>query len=108
MVAAGATLIVGNHPHRARGLETIPGGATVVYALGNFMFDQQWSDNTQYTQEGLVLSATFSGSHLQGVELIPIHIGEGSQPRLASLPEGQEILRQAAEALAPLPPRSPP
>jgi poly-gamma-glutamate capsule biosynthesis protein CapA/YwtB (metallophosphatase superfamily) len=105
MVEAGATMIVGNHPHRVQGQEVFPGGAVAVYALGNFIFDQQWSDKTQYTQEGLLLSATFSGAHLQGVELIPISISAQYQPRLASLEEGREILRQAAEALAPLPPR---
>lgn len=105
MAEAGATLIVGNHPHRVQGLETFPGGAVAVYALGNFIFDQQWSDKTQYTQEGLLLSATFSGAHLQGVELIPVHISDKYQPQLAPLEEGREILRQAAEALAPLPPR---
>jgi hypothetical protein len=99
MVEAGATLIVGNHPHRVQGLETFPSGAVAVYALGNFIFDQKWSDNTQYTQEGMLLSATFSGSQLQAVQLLPIHISDEYQPQLAPLDEGREILREAAEAL---------
>ena len=105
LVEAGATLVVGNHPHRAQGREIFPNGAVAVYALGNFVFDQEWSDNTQYVQEGLLLAATFSGARLESTELIPIRIYDGFQPRLAPVEEGREILRQAAEALAPLPPR---
>jgi poly-gamma-glutamate capsule biosynthesis protein CapA/YwtB (metallophosphatase superfamily) len=107
MIEAGATLVVGNHPHRAQGREIFPNGAVAVYALGNFIFDQDWSDKTQYVQEGLLLAATFSGARLQSTELIPIHIYDDFQPRLAPVEEGREILRQAAEALAPLPPRPP-
>ena len=105
LIEAGATLVVGNHPHRAQGREIFVNGAVAVYALGNFIFDQQWSDKTQYVQEGLLLSATFTGAHLQSTDLIPIHIYDDFQPRLASVEEGREILRQAAEALASLPPR---
>jgi len=108
MVEAGATLIVGNHPHRVQGLENFANGAVAVYALGNFVFDQQWSDNTQYTQEGMLLSATFSGAQLQSVQLLPVAISKQYQPQLASLDEGREILRQAEDALAPLPPRATP
>lgn len=107
LVEAGATLVVGNHPHRAQGREIFPDGAVAVYALGNFVFDQDWSDKTQYVQEGLLLAATFSGARLQTTELIPIHIYDGFQPRLAPVEESREILRQAAEALAPLPARPP-
>jgi poly-gamma-glutamate capsule biosynthesis protein CapA/YwtB (metallophosphatase superfamily) len=108
MVEAGATLIVGNHPHRVQGMETFANGAVAVYALGNFVFDQQWSDNTQYTQEGMLLLATFSGSQLQAVQLLPVAISKQYQPQLAPLQEGREILRQAEDALAPLPPRATP
>jgi len=107
LVEAGATLVVGNHPHRAQGREIFPNGAVAIYALGNFVFDQEWSDKTQYVQEGLLLAATFSGARLLGTELIPVHLYNGFQPRLAPVEEGREILRQAAEALAPLPARPP-
>ena len=107
LIEAGATLVVGNHPHRAQGREIFPNGAVAVYALGNFIFDQEWSDKTQYVQEGMLLSATFTGAHLQSTELIPIHIYDSFQPRLAPVDEGREILRQAAEALVSMPSREP-
>jgi len=105
MIEAGAMLVIGNHPHRVQGMETFPNGAVAAYALGNFVFDQAWSDGTQYTLQGLMLRATFRGAQLQGVELIPIHIYDDVQPRLAAPEEAAEILRQVAESLAQMPGR---
>lgn len=105
MVDAGATLVVGNHPHHVQGMETFPNGAVAAYALGNFVFDQTWSDGTQYTIQGLLLEATFRGAQLQGVELIPIHIYDDFQPRLAPPEEAKVILAQVAASLAEMPGR---
>ena len=105
MVDAGAALVVGNHPHRVQGVENFPNGAVVAYALGNFAFDMTWSDGTQYTIQGLMLKATFRGAQLQAVDLIPIHIYDDFQPRLAPPEEAQVILREVADSLAGMPAR---
>jgi poly-gamma-glutamate synthesis protein (capsule biosynthesis protein) len=105
MADAGANLVVGNNPHRVQGVETFPNGAVVAYALGNFVFDQQWSDGTQYTVQGVMLEATFRGARLQGVKLIPIHIYDNFQPQLAPPEEATEILKQVADSLAKMPGR---
>lgn len=107
MVAAGATLVVGNHPHRVQAVETFPSGAVVAYSLGNFVFDQEWSDGTQYTIQGLMLRARFRGAELQGVELLPIHIYDDMQPRLAGEAEAAVILQAVADSLAAAPRRNP-
>jgi len=104
MVAAGATLIIGNHPHHVQGVETFPNGAVAAYALGNFVFDQAWSDGTLYTIQGLLLRAKFQGSKLQGIELIPIHIYDDFQPRLADAAESAQILQEVADSMAHAPP----
>lgn len=104
MVAAGATLIIGNHPHHVQGVETFPNGAVAAYALGNFVFDQAWSDGTQYTLEGLLLRAKFQGSKLQGIDLLPIHIYNDFQPRLADSAESAQILQVVADSMAHAPP----
>jgi poly-gamma-glutamate capsule biosynthesis protein CapA/YwtB (metallophosphatase superfamily) len=104
MVAAGATLIIGNHPHHVQGVETFPNGAVAAYALGNFVFDQAWSDGTLYTIQGLLLRAKFQGSKLQGIELIPIHIYDDFQPRLADAAESAQILQVVADSMAHAPP----
>ena len=104
MVAAGATLVVGNHPHRVQGVETLPNGAVVAYALGNFVFDQEWSDGTQYTIQGILLQARFHGADLVEVDLLPIHIYDDIQPRLADEVEAARILADVAASMESAPP----
>jgi poly-gamma-glutamate synthesis protein (capsule biosynthesis protein) len=104
MAEAGASLIVGNHPHHVQGAETFPNGAVVAYALGNFVFDQTWSDGTRYIQQGLMLRATFQGARLQSAELIPIHIYDDFQPRLAPADEAAYILQVVADSTEDMPP----
>lgn len=76
---AGATLVVGNHPHwvQATELRAPPAEAgggrgpagLAVYALGNFVFDQDWSVETT---QSAVLEAGFSGERLLGFRLRPV------------------------------------
>jgi poly-gamma-glutamate synthesis protein (capsule biosynthesis protein) len=105
MVAAGADLVVGNHPHRVQGVETFPNGAVVAYALGNFVFDQTWSDGTLYTIQGMMLRAKFRGAQLQGVELVPIRIYDDFQPRLADEADAAMVLQDVADSMAAAPVR---
>jgi poly-gamma-glutamate synthesis protein (capsule biosynthesis protein) len=105
MVEAGATLVVGNHPHRVQGVETFPNGAVAAYALGNFVFDMTWSDGTLFTIQGIMLRARFRGATLTGIELIPIHIHDDFQPRLAEADEAAAILAEVEASLATLPRR---
>ncbi len=87
-VEAGVGLVIGNHPHWVQAAELI-GGAFVAYALGNFVFDQDWSLETQ---QGVVLEAAFHGPHLKGVRYHPIHIVDEHQPVFADPEEAQQIL----------------
>ena len=105
MVAAGATLVIGNHPHRVQGVETFPNGAVAAYALGNFVFDMTWSDGTVFTIQGLMLRARFRGAQLAGIDLIPIHIYDDFQPRLAEGDEADQILADVETSLETLPRR---
>ncbi|MEK7617528.1 MAG: CapA family protein [Patescibacteria group bacterium] len=76
----------------------------IFYSLGNFIFDQMWS---QKTREGLALKIQISNfkfqNNLQGprtpatldsIELIPIIIDNYSTPRLADEKESKEILEK--------------
>lgn len=105
MVEAGASLVVGNHPHRVQGVETFPNGAVAAYALGNFVFDMTWSDGTLFTIQGIMLRARFRGTELVGVELLPIHIYDDFQPRLAEGEEAAAILQEVADSMATAPRR---
>jgi poly-gamma-glutamate synthesis protein (capsule biosynthesis protein) len=99
-VSAGATLVIGNHPHAVQAVESLDGGI-VAYALGNFVFDQDWSLETQ---QGVVLEAVFHGARLVSVRFLPIHIYDQHQPRWAEPLEGEAILGRMEEASKSLPP----
>ncbi len=98
-IDAGATLVVGNHPHWAEATENL-GGKFIDYALGNFVFDQDWSTETM---QSVVLSATFQGKKLVKVELFPVRINAAYQPTLASPEEGAEILGRIASVSTSVP-----
>jgi poly-gamma-glutamate synthesis protein (capsule biosynthesis protein) len=66
-IDAGADMVIGNHPHWAEGMEVYK-GKPIWYALGNFVFDQTWSD---YTMEGITLELTFQGTELVQVRMRP-------------------------------------
>src|SRR5262249_35568729 len=72
MLDAGATLVIGNHPHTVQPVvESVSADGApqlVAYALGNFIFDQgPWRN-----RQGVLLRATFTGAVLSGYELLPI------------------------------------
>jgi poly-gamma-glutamate synthesis protein (capsule biosynthesis protein) len=75
-IDAGADLVIGNHPHWAQGMEVYK-GKPIWYALGNFVFDQTWSE---YTMEGLTLELTFDGAELAQVRMRPHLLMGKAQP----------------------------
>ena len=50
-INAGADMIIGHHPHVVQSIERYR-GRIIVYSLGNFIFDQYFSPDTQ---EGLAV-----------------------------------------------------
>ncbi|MBA2254659.1 MAG: CapA family protein, partial [Chloroflexi bacterium] len=97
---AGADLILGNHPHWVQGFEEVQEGKFAFYALGNFVFDQMWQENTM---EGLILELTYSGTTLRQVRLHPTLVIDQSQPNLLEpAGDGQRVLkriRKSSEAM---------
>jgi poly-gamma-glutamate capsule biosynthesis protein CapA/YwtB (metallophosphatase superfamily) len=88
LVDAGADLVVGGHPHWVQGLERYD-GAVIAHSLGNFVFDM---DFMEQTMEGVILTATFRGDRLRGVELTPYRLDATFTPRPATGPGAQAIL----------------
>lgn len=72
----GADLIIGHHPHWVQPVEKYKDKLT-VYSLGNFVFDQGWS---QKTKEGIVGKFEFSKTELTNYELLPVLINDFGQP----------------------------
>jgi poly-gamma-glutamate capsule biosynthesis protein CapA/YwtB (metallophosphatase superfamily) len=95
VIDAGADMIIGNHAHWVGAME-IYKGRPIWYALGNFVFDQIWSEPTS---EGLLLQLTFRGTHLVQVRLQPTVILDGAQPNLLDpARDGRVVLGQLYDA----------
>jgi len=62
----------------------------IFYSLGNFIFDQEWS---QKTKEGLTVRLTIKDKQLESAELVPIMIENYCCARLADEKETLQILR---------------
>lgn len=87
-VEAGADLIVGAHPHVIEPIGNLR-GVPVAWSLGNFVFDQDWS---QATTEGLVLQVTID-DHTINITPIPITI-KNRQPVVMTGSRAEEILNE--------------
>ncbi len=85
---AGATIVIGSHPHTVQGVEWYH-GKLALYSLGNFVFDQEWS---RQTKQGTFLKAKFEGGKLLSAELVPYRIDDYSQPGPVKPDEAAEIL----------------
>ncbi len=60
LIDSGADLIIGHHPHVVQGMEVYKNKA-IFYSLGNFVFDQYFSSDTQESLAiGLAISSTSS------------------------------------------------
>jgi poly-gamma-glutamate capsule biosynthesis protein CapA/YwtB (metallophosphatase superfamily) len=95
VIDAGADMIIGNHAHWVGALE-IYKGHPIWYALGNFVFDQTWSEPTS---EGLLLDLTFDGKQLVQARLQPTVILNGAQPNLLNpATDGRVVLGQLYDA----------
>ena len=76
VIEAGANLILGHHPHVIQKVEDYQGGQ-IVYSLGNFIFDQPWSEATK---KGLVGVFTFENKKLVKSEFKEVYIQDFCQP----------------------------
>ena len=82
LVAAGADLVVGGHPHWVQGVDLVR-GVPVLHSLGNFVFDMDGipapgGGFMTETMEGVVLEATFWGAELKAIRLLPYRMDAGS------------------------------
>lgn len=74
-IDAGASLVIGHHPHVAQEIEKYKDGY-IAYSLGNFVFDQLFSEETM---EGMLLRVVFDGNKIENVESIKNTISRGFQ-----------------------------
>lgn len=89
-IEAGATLVVGHHPHVVQTAEQYQNGF-IIYSLGNFVFDQMWS---QETKEGMIAEILFDSSGIKNIQFYPVIIEDFAQPRPASNAEAERIIKR--------------
>lgn len=76
IVDNGADVIVGSHPHWPQEIGYI-NEKPVIYSLGNFVFDQSWSEETK---KGLVVRLNYKGKKLEKIDSLPIYMKNLAQP----------------------------
>lgn len=77
MVDNGADVVLGHHPHWIQTVEEYKNGV-IVYSLGNFVFDQMWSEETRL---GLVGEFWLGKNGVEDYGFKRVKIFEYSQPR---------------------------
>lgn len=81
LVENGVDIVVGHHPHWVQDWEELE-GKLVFYSLGNFVFDQMWSEKTR---QGVLVDLTFEGSDVVSQEFKNIYIEKIGQPKLVEI-----------------------
>lgn len=94
MIDLGADVILGNHPHWIQPVE-IYKNKFIIYAHGNFVFDQEWSEETKL---GVVGRYTFFEKNLVDVEYLPVRIVDYGQPYFLEGNEAMRVLEHMKQA----------
>jgi len=78
LIDAGADVIVGHHPHVIQEVERYKDG-WIVYSLGNFIFDQKFSEQTM---KGMIAKVVISDGVVSDIETTIIKLNENYQPAI--------------------------
>lgn len=87
-IDVGVDAVIGAHPHWVQSIEVYK-QKPIAYSLGNFIFDQEWSKETQF---GLTAGLVFKQNETQ-LHLFPIRI-DLSRPQLLTGEERKQRLRE--------------
>src|SRR3989440_164169 len=79
-IDSGADMVLGSHPHWVQAIESYK-GRLIIYCLGNFVFDQDWS---LQTLEGCMLHLYWRGTTLASIRFVPYLIEDRCQPNIIS------------------------
>lgn len=76
LVDTGADLVIGHHPHVVQEVEKY-GNGWIAYSLGNFIFDQGFSEETS---RGLILKVAVKSNKIEDVFAQNVRINKEFQP----------------------------
>lgn len=77
IIDAGASIILGHHPHVLQGVESYKDGV-IVFSMGNFVFDM-WQKKMR---ESMIFSCRFCKKKIINFEITPVYINDFYQPSL--------------------------
>lgn len=92
-IDSGADLVIGNHPHWIQPLE-IYKNKPIMYAHGNYVFDQMWSEETR---EGVIGIYTFDGDTIVDIDFVPTYITNYGKSNIADENRAKKILTNLRE-----------
>ena len=112
MVDAGASLVLGHHPHVVQGIEEYKDGI-ICHSLGNFVFDlfdqglyhkslneslvgkegiQTFPVDDNRASESIIFTCVFDKHKISSYDIIPVVINNKYQPLLANSTQKEKIL----------------
>lgn len=91
-IDSGADIVLGNHAHWIQDYE-IYKGKPIIYAQGNTIFDQDWS---QETKEGVLYKFVYREGKFEKIDEKFTIIEDNSQPRFATELEIEKIKKRLA------------
>jgi len=80
-IDSGANLVIGHHPHVIQPVEKYQEGY-IAYSLGNFIFDQNFSEETM---KGLILKVFVENGKIKEVVPVEFKINQNFQPEITGL-----------------------
>jgi poly-gamma-glutamate synthesis protein (capsule biosynthesis protein) len=92
LIDNGVDVIIGDHPHVVEDIELYK-GKPIFYSLGNFVFDQYFSDAVQ---QGLAVKMTIFRDSVRYDFMGVSSLGSKSQPHVMTVPEKQQFLQAVA------------
>jgi len=82
-IDSGADIVIGHHPHVTQTIESY-NGKYIAYSLGNFIFDQYFSEETM---NGFMLKIKVENNNVVDVEKTHYKLNEFYQPEVVSTEE---------------------
>jgi poly-gamma-glutamate synthesis protein (capsule biosynthesis protein) len=89
-IDAGADLVLGNHPHWTQGIEFYK-NKLIIYSMGNFIFDQDWS---RPTKESIIFHLYWRGASLSSVRLVPTIDVSRCQPTIMTQADAVDVFQR--------------
>ena len=99
-IDAGATVVLGHHPHILQGIERYKHGI-IFYSLGNFVFGSY----SRAAQRSVVAELEIENARLARVRLVPLNVNNVEvifQPRLLASAEAAQVVAELRELSLPL------